>query len=91
MSAQHDVAVMLRYCTFSELQLLHHDSVIAAAMLFIPECAVSTGSVFTGYWLKDMRTGQCKMRYADGTLYIGKFKEDVRCGKGTCTYTTGEA
>jgi hypothetical protein len=42
----------------------------------------SDGSVYEGFWEKDMANGKGRLIHGDGDLYIGEWLDDKAHGKG---------
>ena len=44
---------------------------------------------YEGEWRDDLKDGQGKQQYADGTVHEGYYKEDKRHGRGRIVYLAG--
>ena len=45
---------------------------------------------YEGSWVKGVREGQGKCKYANGDVYDGAWSADVRAGAGSCNYENGD-
>ena len=45
---------------------------------------------YEGSWVKGVREGQGKCKYANGDVYDGAWSADVRAGPGSCNYENGD-
>eukprot|EP00486_Rosalina_sp_Unknown_P003483 CAMPEP_0201568190 /NCGR_PEP_ID=MMETSP0190_2-20130828/9137_1 /ASSEMBLY_ACC=CAM_ASM_000263 /TAXON_ID=37353 /ORGANISM="Rosalina sp." /LENGTH=208 /DNA_ID=CAMNT_0047989041 /DNA_START=85 /DNA_END=711 /DNA_ORIENTATION=- len=48
-------------------------------------------ATYDGEWNEDVRTGNGKFTYPDGSKYVGQWKENQRSGKGIMTYPNGDS
>ena len=51
---------------------------------------VVNGSILEGFWREGKLNGKARQIYADGAMFVGEHKEDIKQGYGQYHYISGD-
>ena len=80
---------MLQLCRLN-LCALHWSSRVEPKYRLPPLNSQDAACRYEGSWVKGVREGQGKCKYANGDVYDGEWSADVRAGAGSCNYENGD-
>ena len=81
---------VLHLCVLHLLEPLWCPSYVSYTRRLLPVICRDAACRYEGSWVKGVREGQGKCKYASGDAYDGAWSADMRAGLGSCNYENGD-